>query len=738
MWFTLGFGAACALGAYVLTGQWLGRVLAAAGILMTICAVLGRNFPVFRRMAVLFLGCAVGCFWFGKFGSFYLSEPEYLHGRKETVTVRISDYGENTEYGMKVDGILMLSGEPYQVRLYLDEGEMLVPGDEITGLFRFRVTTPEGDLDSQYHQGNGVFLLLYQEDSVTVSKTERRWYEFAAVQRYHIREILYVTFPEDTVGFAQALLLGGADGLDYGVDTDFKVSGIRHVVAVSGLHVSILFALISTITFKKRVLTALLGFPTLLLFAALAGFSPSVNRACLMSGMMLLALLLNREYDGATALSFAALVMLACNPLVITSVGFQLSVGSVAGIYLFDPGIRKWILGHLGEIKGKNWKSFLANWFASSVSITLSAMTITTPLCAVYFGMVSLVGVVTNLLALWVISFIFYGIMAVCIVALWWQTGAMAVAKAVSVPIRYVLWVAGAMADFPLAAVYTCSPYISAWVVFVYVLLIVFFVSRNRKPVLLGCCGVLGLCLALLASWVEPLLDDVRLTVLDVGQGQCVLFQTEGKSFLVDCGGDSNTESADIAAETLLSQGIAKLDGMILTHLDRDHTGGAENLLKRMKCDLLVLPAEANELHHLTEGEVVYAGEDLILSFGAAEIQIYAPTYPGTGNEKSLCVLFDTEKCDILITGDRNGFGERMLLRNAEIPDVDVLVAGHHGSKNSSCEELLTAVRPEIVCISAGQDNAYGHPAPELLERLAEFGCTVYRTDQNGNIIIRR
>ena len=97
-----------------------------------------------------------------------------------------------------------------------------------------------------------------------------------------------------------------------------------------------------------------------------------------------------------------------------------------------------------------------------------------------------------------------------------------------------------------------------------------------------------------------------------------------------------------------------------------------------------------------------------------------------------------TEKCDILITGDRNGFGERSLLRNAEIPEADILVAGHHGARSSTCQELLEAVKPEIVCISAGEGNPYGHPAPELLKRLTDFGCTVYRTDQNGTITIRR
>ena len=94
--------------------------------------------------------------------------------------------------------------------------------------------------------------------------------------------------------------------------------------------------------------------------------------------------------------------------------------------------------------------------------------------------------------------------------------------------------------------------------------------------------------------------------------------------------------------------------------------------------------------------------------------------------------------CDILITGDRSDFGERMLMRNAQLPDVDLLIAGHHGSKHSTSEELLRTVRPETVIISAGDGNRYGHPHEELLQRLTQFGCTVYRTDLHGTIIYRR
>ena len=100
--------------------------------------------------------------------------------------------------------------------------------------------------------------------------------------------------------------------------------------------------------------------------------------------------------------------------------------------------------------------------------------------------------------------------------------------------------------------------------------------------------------------------------------------------------------------------------------------------------------------------------------------------------------MFETENCAILITGDRTDFGERMLLRSAELPDVDMLIAGHHGAKTSTSMELLEAVNPETVIISVGEGNYYGHPHEELLQRLEEFGCVVYRTDIHGTIVYRR
>lgn len=736
MWFAIGFAAGCGFCSY---GSELGWTVPAFFVLLGIfiLSLLLRNRGQgLRILGVVTLGCALSFGWFWLYHQNYLCPALALEEKETAASFTVTDYSRETDYGTGAEGILMLEDKPYRVQIYLEEILELAPGDDLEGTFRFRLTIGEGTR----HAGKGIFLMAYQEGKLCAQPAGElpRW-AFAAMLRRRILEILETCFPADTGPFAKALLLGDTSDLSYEVDTDLKLSGIRHVAAVSGLHISILFALVTAISFRRRYRMVLLGLPTLVLFAALAGFSPSVVRSCIMSGLMLLALLVNRQYDGPTALSFAALAMLVWNPLAVTSVSFQLSAASVAGIYLFQEGIRNWILSHFRDTTGRTLRARLLGWFASSAAVSLSSMTLTTPLCAWYFGTVSLVSAVTNLLTLWIISGIFYGIMAVCLVFFVGQSAGALLAGFVSIPIRYVLLTAKVLAELPLSAVYTQSVYVVLWLVLCYVLAIVFLFQKRRQPAILGCCACIGLCLALLLSWWEPLEAGCRMTVLDVGQGQAVLLQSEGKTFLVDCGGDSDTQTADLIAATLLSQGIRKLDGIILTHYDRDHAGALPNLLTRIPTKLLLLPDTVNAVDYsLEEGETCYIRDAVQIDYEATRITVYGPVFSGDGNENSMCVLFEGENCAILITADRSAFGERLLLRKAALPDVDVLIAGHHGSADSTSRELLEAVKPETVIISVGEGNVYGHPAPSLLQRLQDFGCSVYRTDLHGTVVYRK
>lgn len=744
LWFTVGFSLLCALGVYCYT-SWYACLLIPAVAMVTVGAIFIGKRKYLRYITVISLGATVGICCFLGYHTFFLEDAAKVDGAVIAITAEVSDYSCETEYGTSVKARIQLSDRPYQIVVYLDDDVFLTPGDRISGTFRMRLTH-EGLEEETYHRGNGVFLLAYDQGDakyIPIDSVPLKY--IPAMLRYRILNRLDGLFPDDTAFFTKALLLGDRRDVDYETATAFKVSGISHIIAVSGLHVSILFSLIYMLTGKKRSLTAIFGIPVLVLFAAAAGFTPSVTRACVMQILMILAMMVNREYDPPTALSAAVLFMLLINPVTIASPSFQLSVGCMAGIFLFSNRIGNWLLSlsFWKEWKGKSLRVRMRKWICSGISVTLSAMFFTTPLVAYYFGCISLVGVITNLLTLWAVSLIFYGIVLVCAVSLVWMEGAAALAWVVSWIIRYVLLTAKIISKVPFSAVYTRSVYIVLWLVFSYVLLLTFWGFKLRRPVVLIGCISTGLLMAMLISWIEPGLADSRIMILDVGQGQCILLQSQGKTYMVDCGGDSDKQAADIAAETLLSMGITRLDGLVLTHYDRDHVGGAPYLLSRISAERVFVPSHSDDVQTQQtvlaslSGQGICVQEDLVLSWDGGTMKIFAPLSDDSDNERSLCVLFRGENCDILITGDLSAAGERSLL-NKGIPRLTGLVAGHHGAETSTCTELLEASKPAYVFISAGKDNLYGHPHSALLERLKQYDCVILRTDLHGDIVVRR
>lgn len=742
MWFAVGFALAAVIGMYFLWGNAYFPAAGITAVLLSGAIYLTRRYSRLRIGVAILLGCMAGFVWMSIFDTVYLSVPRAADGEKLNMTIIATDYSEQTDYGTALEGVGKINGKIYQMNVYLPKNMEVAPGDTVTGIFTLRATLPQCSGDSNYNRADGVFLTAKTSLVPEVDCVEKLpWYGYPAYVRQTVKEILNSCVSDDAAGFAIALLIGDKEGLDYETDTAFKVSGISHIIAVSGLHVTILFALVYFLTGRKRLLALVIGMPVLFFFAAVAGFSPSITRACLMHGLMIVAMLLDKEYDPPTALGFAVLVTLFVNPWTVTSVSFQLSVACMVGIFLFTEPIKNWLMDRkrLGAFQGKKRK--LANSFSSSVGMSLGATVFVTPLCAYYFGMVSLVGTITNLLTLWIITFIFYGVMAVCIAGLIWMPFGKVLGWIIAWPIRYVLSVAGLMAAFPMAAVYTDSIYVVLWLVFVYILLGIHLLLKKKQIMTMSCCAVIGLCVVLTVSWTEPLLDECRVTILDVGQGQCILLQSEGKTFVVDCGGDSDTKAADTAAGALMSQGIFKIDGLILTHYDRDHAAGAAYLLSRVPSDVLYLPNCADEdgtsATLLQTDSRVLISELMSITFGNSKITLIPSKNALSDNESGLCVLFQTENCDILITGDRNTEGEQELMDMIDLPQLELLIVGHHGSKYSTGQALLEKTQPAIAVISVGADNSYGHPTQEVLDRLNEAGCIVFRTDLNGKVIYR-
>ena len=743
--FACSFAAAAAL--YV----WLFPRVAAlpvAGVLLAVALVL-RFFrtSMCERVKLCALGLAVGLLWSWSYELVKIEPLRDYCGEERLISVEVSDLPQETSYGCRVKArlaggniLLYLNCTPDTVSL----GDTVTVNAEVVDVSR-----GSGDSENLYYQSQDISLLGFQRGDAEITPAESlplRCYPTASA--HAIRSHIDRLFPEDTAGFVRALLTGDRSRLSYRTRNEMSIAGISHIVAVSGMHVSLLVGAIMLLCLKRKRLGATISISVMLFFAAMLGFTPSVMRSVLMNALILLAPLLRRENDAPTALSFALMVILALNPWAIANLSLQMSFGALAGIVLLTPRIYRCLLRLLHDETLRRHSLLLSKLLRSGVSIlaaSLGATALTQPLIAEAFGAVSLIAPLTNLLVLPLIGCIF----TCCVFLLpvgWLLPGVGAAGTwVISYPIRAVLWLVRTMAKLPYAAVYTNSGYIVAWLVLVYVLLGVYFLPLKRKmhPAALLSCVVVTLVGACCFSAWEP--GEMAVTAYDVGQGQCVLLRSGDFTALVDCGGDSGDADGETVARSLLMSGRRRVDVLVLTHYDKDHVCGALQLMARIEIGELLLPAVEDDTDNCERliQEAISAGvpyrfiaQDTTLTFDGGTLSLFAPT-DGSAKNASLAALLSAQEYDILVTGDMESAQERELLQTHTLPDLEVLVAGHHGSKGSTSEALLSATAPDIVLISVGK-NSYGHPTPEVLARIAAIGAAVYRTDWNGDITILR
>lgn len=743
MWIALGLALMCALSAYfgMLPVICVGLVAMVMGIMSLI---VGRNNLRVRVIGFLCVGIVMGSVICTVYDANYLHAARQ-HDKKEIVLyASVTDFSFPTDYGCAVPVEIAIGGKEYSAQLYLNHWQDLGPGDTLEGTFRIDYT---GGPDGSFHFGKGIVLLGYQRLDVRIIKAEAiPLAGFPAVWRKHIVDTIDTCFSEDSAVFAKALLLGDRTDVSYELSNAFKVTGISHIIAVSGMHVSIIASVVYLFAARKRWLMAMLGIPVVLAFAAVAGFTPSITRACIMQILLLIALVLDRDYDPLTSLAVSALIMLGIHPLVITSVSFQLSFGCMAGIFLFSSRMYQRFItfGFWANARRRSLLWRIRGWIAGGIAITLGAMAFTLPLCALHFGAMSLVGVLTNLLVLGLVSVLFPYIILVVVMAVIHLPLAVRLAGIVEFPINLLLDFVKWLAKFPLSAVYTQSVFVVLWLFVGYGMLMLFLLMKRKRTSAFAAACVIELCVALLLSWAIPRSCDVQLTVLDVGQGQCAILSAKGRTFVIDCGGDYDETAADLAAETLLSQGIYRVDGLIVTHYDRDHAGGAAYLLSRIPADRVYLspagdiPKLRKEIVAAAGNGVTYIHKDKMVTWDDCTLTIFAPVLSNSDNESGICVLFSDENCDILITGDMSNLGETLLLATQQIPKLEVLVVGHHGASSSTSQRLLRETKPDIAIISVGKENSYGHPSQTVIDRLAQLGCEIRRTDIEGNVVFRR
>lgn len=702
-----------------------------------------------KRLGLVCGGIVLALVWCALFSAMTLSPWEGRHKEREVrLEAEVEGFPAQSQRGQwSVPARFAdpATGDTAHGLLYLPEGMEAGLGDRLAVTGTLYLADRVGEDELTYFSAKGLTLRVYANTAERLAAPEGlpvRYWPLQASRR--LGDTLRERLGPRRGGLAAALVTGDKSGLEGYFQAMSRRAGLAHIIVVSGMHVSILAALVTLLVGRHRKGGVVLILLLLCGFALMAGGTPSAWRAVILCGAGLAAPLVGRENDPPTSLLTALMLLLIWNPFSAASVGLQLSFAAVAGIEYLAPRLLKRWVPHRpkGASKGKRFLWRCKRAVLETLAVTLGAILFTTPISACYFGTVSLVGPVSNLLTLWAVSdaFALSALAALPLVG--------GVFGALAIPfLEYLLWAVPGLGALPFASVTLTSPYYAMGFAAVYALILLnlFWPAKGKGVRVPALCGVLLVCVSVGLTRLEYARSNLSVAVLDVGQGQSVCLTKDGTAVLVDCGGTGG-DAGDTAADYLADLGRTKLDLLVLTHYHADHAGGVPELMKRLKVERVLLPDVTAEdplrreilaLAREEGAKVDFITADTTLPLGAdGTLALYAPLGDGGANETGLSVLASAEGYDVLLTGDMNAVVERRLVKYGNLPDVELLVVGHHGSKYSSGPELLEAVRPETAVISVGRNNSYGHPAPETLFRLEEAGAQIYRTDLTGPVVI--
>lgn len=749
VWAAIGFAAAAFAAEYFLPTSGLPYIAAALAVLSLAGLFLHKGSGR-RAVMILALSAAAGAFlWWGRYELFV--EPcEELCGQDLTVTARVTDYPDAGDGYIGIP-VRILDGAPC-VRGYLysyeDGQDSLTPGDIVT--VRVRVLSAmENSAGERRHTQTAYgrsFLGRTLGAAEPAGRWRHAWLYFPQRLAQSVKELCEKQFPADTEPFVRALLTGDKGELyeDAELYAAMRASGILHIVAVSGMHIVILISFLQLLLGRgKRA--SLICIPVMLVFVLMTGCRASVVRAAVMQTVFLLAPLFEREYDGPASLSAALLGILIADPMAIGGVGLQLSFACALGFIALLPALQGWCAEHLPM------RNRLVRAAVESLLCTACATVFSLPVAAHYFGAIPLLSWLANLLTLYVVELCFAGCYIVCAIgALFAPLGA-ALAWVLAWCVRYCVYVYGVIASLPFACLYTVNGGAVVWLAGTYAVFIAWGMLRRRNirvwlliPAELCAVGAL----TVLLTGGLSLIGGTELTVLDVGQGECVLLLDETAAVVVDCGGSGRVNAGVRAADMLLSRGKARVDMLVLTHLHRDHTNGVEALMARLPVSYLILPADHDDEDDMLDEllaaaerrgtTVVFLSEETTAQAGSIELTLLLPGAGSSENERGIVALARLADRTALVMGDAGTGAETALLQRGLVPDVDVLVVGHHGARGASGTLFLRTAQAETAAISVGAGNSYGHPAEETIERLEAAGSELLRTDEDGTIILRQ
>lgn len=620
-----------------------------------------------------------------------------------------------------------------------------------------------GNFDQRkYYRCQGIHVLVWGERLEVISEDTDRLQQALFEIRRNWEQLLIRHLGEYYGGTMSAILLGQKSSLNEEMKAMYQKCGISHLLAISGLHMTFLGMGVYRLLRRGGLgfgFSGTAGIMLLILYSLMIGAGVSGMRALLMFLVRMGAEITGRDYDLPTSLALSAAALCACQPLYLADAGFMLSFGAILGIEAFAPVFYD-TFGY-GKIKNRVLLSALSG-LSASLAVNLMLLG---PLLYFYYE-IPPYSVFLNLIVIPMMPVAMGAGLAGSAAALLWNAGGAAILQICRAVLAGYDIICEWSSGLPFSRIVTGKPEI--WQLAIYYLLLglVFILHKwlkrenKEKP-----CRIPGVVLLVILAVMILLCrgssrggflprEEIQITVLDVGQGDCIHIRGPSADILIDGGSSDVSEAGKYRIEPyLLSCGADSLDYVFITHGDLDHISGIREMFADqtfgVKVRNLVLPPW--EYHDEILQELAAAAERagvrvLVMQSGeritdgGLSLECLAPAADArleAGNEASLVLEAAYEDFRMLFAGDVEGRGEEALIESGSLEKYDVLKTAHHGSKNSGGEKFLDIVRPAVSLISAGRGNRYGHPHAETMKRLEKVGSRIYSTQENGALSVR-
>ena len=727
----------------------------AVGILAFICLLLKGRQSLLLVSGLVVLSAVAGL-WIGVLFWFDVESDKdrLVTAGLGIVEVKVtSDYRQGMYSKSSEATIWNQDSEEARVRIIWAEDEDPLPmGTCISGEISF--IPLDDDSEWLYQRGISGSISLEQHDGGNFAPGP-----IGAIESFRERNV-HLIKEVGGVGsdILRGVLLGDTTALQ-GSESDrsFKVTGLSHLIAVSGSHLMVIAALLCWLTSHLQVqhrFEFVLIAAFLIGYVILTGLQPSAIRACVMTLIGSTSWFMGRRRHAPSALAFAALVMLAIQPTNAFSLGFGLSVFAVIGLTMFTPLVQGWVIALVGIGTGKRslWRR-MDKLIVEPLSLTLTAQAVTVPLTLPTFATLSIIAPFANILVTPLISVLIAGGMLTICLAPLWPDGASLLLQSIcqigSLTVSLVDW----LADIPYAAVpMTVDPVVAMAACLLVLLLIRRFWPQPQTVIARG---ILVLMVALTFSFsvATTLVQDPKLVMMDVGQGDALLVRDGQRAVLIDTG-----EYDSDLIRALARQRITHLDAVVITHLDSDHCGALDSLRGVVQVEQI----------YFAKGLLQSKGDNKVIQTASLVCNSKMPAELGRGdcirlsdslsmtmvwpfksitegsNADSICLRLDfdadldgTVDSNMLLTGDAESEQIEELLDIGAIAQAQLLKIGHHGSSDAIQASQLERLGTQIALISVGADNRFGHPTKDTLGVLAASEVMIYRTDINGDVTVQ-